>query len=147
MSRVRGPFDNTRALSSHLRKLARDGKLQLAIAVAEKVAPTLTAEVADAYDSGQTVFGDARPAGKTGALSLVQGGDTRKQMFFRATGHQVRCAGLPPYAGYLIAKYRILPTGRMPFAWSETIRIRALMVMRDMGFADTANAWAALENG
>lgn len=147
MSRVRGPFDNTRALSHHLRKLAREGKMQLAVAVAAKSAPSISDLAQDAYDSGQTVFGDARPTGKYGDLTLVDGGTTRAHTFFRAIGHQVKCSGLPRYAGYLISKYRILPTGRMPFEWSETIRIRTLLVMRDMGFFSTANAWAGLENG
>lgn len=147
MSRVRGPFDNTRALSSHLRKLAREGKLRLAQAVASKSAPVISTEAQDAYDSGKTVFGSARPMGKHGPLTLVESGDTRKLTFFRAIGHQVKCAGLPEYAGYLIGKYGILPTGRMPFMWSEALRINVLLCMRDMGFASTANAWAGMGSG
>ena len=57
-------------------------------------------------------------------LTLVQTGDTRRTMKFKANGRLVRCELGPRYAKYLIGKYKILPIGdrtAMPAAWTRAL--------------------------
>lgn len=115
---LRGNPQNLRALA----KALRDLPTRVQQNVAARVAPVLTAKADGAYASGQTVYGDARPAGVHGnALSLVRSGDTEARMRFVAIGTVVRCSLGKRYAKFLIGKYRILPMGRMPTSWSQAI--------------------------
>lgn len=105
-----------------LRRTLRDLPVLAAQRVAAAVAPRLTALAAASYDGGLTVYGDARPVGVQGnALDLVQSGSTRGHVRFVAVGTRVRAALGTRYAKYLIGKYRILPMGRPPAAWTTEI--------------------------
>jgi hypothetical protein len=107
-----------------LRELAKSLKrLPVVVAqdVAAKVAPVITGLAQASYSGGQTVYGDARPEGKHGPLDLVVSGDTQGAVRFVAIGTVVRAVLPTPYAKFLVGKYRILPMGEMPVAWSTAI--------------------------
>lgn len=99
--------------------------------VAARVAPTLTAQARGAYQAGQTVYGDARPEGKAGELDLVVSGDTLERVRFVAIGTVVRCVLGTRYARYLIGRYRILPMGKLPVAWSQTVEQTVRATIRE----------------
>ncbi len=118
MTALKGNVNDLRKLGSRLQKFPTS----VAHNVAQQSAPTLTALSQRAYDSGQTVYGDARPDGTGGqALDLVQTGLTKATLRFTAVGTIVRCVLGTRYAKYLIGKYRILPMGAMPTAWSRKL--------------------------
>lgn len=103
-----------------LKKNLRALPLSLAHDVAQASAPGLTDRTRRAYSSGQTVYGNARPAGVDGVtLDLKRTGDTERTLHFVANGRIVRCVLGTRYARYLIGKYRILPNGAMPAEWSR----------------------------
>jgi hypothetical protein len=86
--------------------------------VARQGAPVCTELAQGAFDSGQTVYGDARPQGVDGGeLSLVKSGSVRGSLRFVATGTQIRCQYGPKHMRYLIGKYKILPNNAIPFRW------------------------------
>lgn len=90
--------------------------------IAAAVAPKLTSLAQASYAGGTTVYGDARPAGKDGrALDLIMTGATQERVRFAAVGTVVRAVLPTRYAKFLIGKYRILPMGAMPTAWSDAI--------------------------
>lgn len=98
----------------------------VAHAAARDAAPELTRRARAAYESGQTVYGDRRPDGVKGPLSLKQTGDTFKYLRFVQDGTTIRCRLGTPYARYLIGKYRILPVGdrtAMPAQWSRALQL------------------------
>lgn len=100
--------------------------------IASKAAPAMSELAGSAYDSGQTVYGRARPRGVDGdALSLERTGATRAAMAFIATGRDIRTARLPRYAKYLIGKYDVLPNGPLPQAWRDRLREIAARVLYD----------------
>jgi hypothetical protein len=118
MSGLRGNPASLKHLAANLRTLPK----VVAQDIATRAAPPITSEATNAYTSGQTVYGDARPAGVDGrALSLKRTGDTLSTVRFVAVGTIVRCVLGTPYAKYLIGKYRILPNGALPAAWSELL--------------------------
>jgi hypothetical protein len=103
-------------LKANLRALP----VSIAHEVAASAAPGLTQRTRGAFNSGQTVYGEARPAGVNGEpLSLEQTGATKKTLQFVANGRIVRCVLGTPYAKYLIGKYKVLPNGAMPAEWSR----------------------------
>jgi hypothetical protein len=104
-------------LAARLRALPKTA----AIKVAAKSAPAITALAQSAYDGGTTVYGGARPSGKSGALSLVATGRTRATLRFVAVGSIVRVALGTRYARFLIGKYGILPMATLPTAWGEAL--------------------------
>lgn len=115
---LKGNVNDLRKLGARLNKFPTT----LVHNVANKTAPSLTQKANAAYGSGRTVYGDARPKGALGApLSLKRTGATEATLRFVAIGTIVRCVLGTPYAKYLIGKYRILPMGRMPVAWSQQI--------------------------
>lgn len=89
---------------------------------ANAAAPTMTGLTAGAYDAGQNVYGEARPRGVQGVLSLVKSGATRRDVRFVATGTIVRCVLPQKYARFLVGKYGILPNGAMPAEWARRLR-------------------------
>ncbi len=118
MSRVTGNISKLSQLAASLRQLPR----VLAIDVAAKVAPSITALARASFDGGRTAYGDARPAGVHGnALTLVKSGDTAATLNFVAIGTKVRAVLGTRYAKFLIGKYGILPSGALPFAWADDI--------------------------
>lgn len=91
--------------------------------VARAVAPELTSVARADFDAGRTAYGAARPLGKGGqALSLVKSGITQGSIRFVDIGTRVRVALGTRYAKYLVGKYKILPSGSLPRAWSDAIR-------------------------
>jgi len=105
-----------------LGKRLKDLPVALAQSVAQAVAPALTGQAQADFASGLTAYGEARPVGVHGnALSLVRSGITEGSIRFVAIGTRVRVAFGTPYAKYLVGKYRILPVGALPVAWSELI--------------------------
>jgi hypothetical protein len=115
---LHGNPDTLKRLAKNLRALPTTVSMR----VAERVAPLLSERAASAYASGQTVYGDARPAGKHGnSLDLHVTGTTQGRVQFAAIGTVVRARLGTRYARFLIGKYRVLPMGRLPVAWSEDI--------------------------
>lgn len=118
MTGLRGNPATLKQLRSNLLALPKT----LAADVARRAAPGVTGLAQGAYDSRQTVYGDARPRGADGGdLDLVQTGTTRAQMRFVATGTQIRCVLGPKYAKYLVGKYGVLPISALPTAWRQKI--------------------------
>ena len=90
--------------------------------VAREGAPVCTALAQGAFDSGQTVYGEARPQSvHGGSLSLVASGATRRSLTFVANGTQIRCQLGPKHMRYLIGRYRILPNNALPFLWRSKL--------------------------
>ena len=95
----------------------------IAVDVAQRAAPAMTGLTKQAFDSGQNVYGDARPEGVGGrALTLRRTGTVARELRFVAIGTIVRCVLGPRYAKYLIGKYGVLPNGVMPAEWSARLR-------------------------
>jgi hypothetical protein len=111
----RAPNDPFAGLKAALKRMP----VSLANDVAQASAPGLTQRTANAYDGGRTVYGEARPAGVNGPLTLEETGATRSHVRFVANGRVVRCVLPTPYAKYLVGKYKILPNGAMPAEWSQ----------------------------
>lgn len=115
MSKVKVHTKNLRLLNKRLQDMSK----QAAERIAAKVASALTTRTQAAYDSGVSVYGDARPEG----LSLYKTGEVRKAIGFTSVGTIVRAVLNQPYAKYLIAKYGILPNGNaaLPVEWNKAI--------------------------
>ena len=98
-----------------LRAALKGMPLELASQVADRGAPALTTITRATFASGQTVYGNQRPAAVGGGqLSLVKSGTTAAQLRFVASGRVIKCVIGPDYAKYLIGKYKILPNGGLP---------------------------------
>jgi len=108
-----------------LKRRLREIPLSVAHEAAPKIAADLGKRARTAFDSGQTVYGDPRPAGVDGrSLSLVRTGLAWRVFGFVANGTIVRSALGPSYTKYLIGKYKILPIGSavLPVEWQRAIR-------------------------
>jgi hypothetical protein len=117
MSNVAGAA-SMNALKARIRRMP----LTVAHAVAQRAAPATTGLTDAAFDSGRTVYGEARPEGADGRpLSLRRTGATRSALRFVANGTIVRCALGTRYARYLIGKYRVLPNGGLPIIWRRRL--------------------------
>lgn len=130
MSRsLRGDFSSLARLKSNLRAMP----LSVAHDVAQTAAPNLTDLTQRDYDSGRTVYGEVRPQGVSGPLTLEATGATRRQLHFTATGTVVRCVLGTKWARYLIGKYSILPNGAMPVEWQKRLSELASASVRSHG--------------
>jgi len=92
--------------------------------VARTAAPKLSAAALSDFSGGRTAYGDARPTGVNGPLSLVRTGATRATLGFSAQGTVMRAVLSTRWARYLVGRYRILPVGdrtAMPSKWSALI--------------------------
>lgn len=115
---LRGDLSSLKGLKGKLKELPRS----VAHDVAQRAAPALTSLTRGAFDSGKSVYGDARPQGADGRpLTLERTGATKASLKFSATGTIVRAVLGPRYAKYLIGKYSILPNGALPAAWSSKL--------------------------
>lgn len=115
---LRGDLSSIAKLKASLRALP----VSIAHDVAQRAAPTLTDLTREAFDGGENVYGDARPAGAHGnTLTLNLTGETRRTLRFVSNGTIVRCVLGTKYARYLIGKYGILPNGALPVAWSAAL--------------------------
>jgi hypothetical protein len=119
--RMKGPKPGSlRALKKRITKLG----VQASTTIAQRAAPELTSRAQADYDGGRTVYGEPRPRGEYGPLTLVRTGATRRYLRFAAAGSIMRVALGTPYAKYLVGKYKILPIGdrtAMPVAWARAI--------------------------
>lgn len=115
MSKVKVHTKNLRLLNKRLQDMSK----QAAERIAAKVASALTTRTQAAYDSGVSVYGDARSKG----LSLYKTGAVRSAIGFTSVGTIVRAVLNQPYAKYLIGKYGILPNGNaaLPVEWTSAI--------------------------
>lgn len=115
---LRGDLGSIRGLKQRIQSFPRT----LAVGVASRAAPAMTGLARDAYSSGRSVYGEARPTGARGqALTLRKTGAVAGQLRFTAIGTIVRCVLGPSYAKYLIGKYGILPNGALPAGWSKRL--------------------------
>jgi hypothetical protein len=117
---MKGDLSKLATLRANLRALPRT----LAADVARRAAPELTNMAQGSFDSGESVYGDARPAGADGgALTLRRTGAAESVIRFVAIGTIVRTPVFPRYFKYLIAKYGVLPGGNaaIPTAWTERL--------------------------
>jgi len=126
-SRVSGNVRGLHGLRSKLKRIP----VQAALNTARAAAPAITRQAGSSYDSGQTVYGAARPKGVRGnALTLVSSGLTRKLLRFVSDGTTTIRASLGMrYVKYLIGKYAILPGGpraALPLPWRRRINQIAL---------------------
>ncbi len=115
---LKGNLSSLKGLKQTIRALP----VTVAADVAKRAAPALSSEARGAFDSGQTVYGEARPAGVDGRqLTLVKSGATRDALRFVSIGTIVRCVLPTRWAPYLIGKYSILPNGALPVGWSKRL--------------------------
>lgn len=115
---VRGDFSTFNRLKKNLRALP----LSLAHDVSQRAAPAMTSLATSAYNSGRTVYDAPRsPSVNGGPLRLHRTGDTEKTLRFKADGRIVRCVLGTRYAKYLIGKYGVLPSGRIPARWQARL--------------------------
>lgn len=115
----------TPSLRNFVNKRLAGMKQELANRIAPKVAQKITERARASFAAGQTVYGDARPAGVQGdKLTLVKTGLAQSTLHFTAVGSVVRAVLSAPYVKYLIGKYKILPIGNaaLPFQWLIDIR-------------------------
>lgn len=114
---------NTNALrefNHRLKKLDLEG---LAIAVAEDSCPKLTALVQKSFSSGETVYGDSRPSGKEGPVTLVQSGSLRGNLRFTNRGTRRVMARLAGKYTNVNKRFGYLPyvNDTLPYEWSKAI--------------------------
>jgi hypothetical protein len=134
---LRGNPGLMRQLGAKLQKLPKT----LQAEVARRGAPVCTELAQGAFDSGQTVYGEARPAGVDGGpLSLVGEGAARASLRFVATGTQIRCAFGPKHMKFLVGKYKILPNNALPFRW----RARLDAIVREVAGREVAAAMSGV---
>jgi len=106
---------------ARLRTAIKDLPIRIRSAVAKDAEAVLTSAVRESFDEGETVYGTARPASKTGQpLTLRKTGATRSDLGFVAVGTIVRAVLGRKYQRYLVGKYQILPQ-RLPAAWSKKL--------------------------
>lgn len=101
---------------------------EIARIVAARAASAITQRAQSSYDSGVSVYGDARENNVT----LYQTGATRDYVVFTSDGGtKIRASLGTPYAKYLIGKYKILPVGNaaMPWQWLKAIKEISLQEM------------------
>ncbi len=128
-------------LLRQLGKRLNDLPKTLQAEVARQGAPVVTVLAQGAFDSGQTVYGDARPKGVNGNnLTLVEEGDARGSLNFTATGTQIRCTLGPRHMRYLVGKYKILPNNALPFLW----RAKLNEIVKRVGDRAAADAFAGV---
>lgn len=113
---LRGDLSSLKKMKQTIKDLPRT----VAVDVAKRAAPALTDLTREAFNSGRSVYGEARPTSKVDghALTLHHTGATAGQLRFVQIGTVVRCVLGPKYARYLIGKYSILPNGALPARWS-----------------------------
>lgn len=110
------------AALSQLKRDLRKMPETLAHDVSQAAAPEMTTLTQQAYTSGQTVYGEPRPLGTDGQpLTLHLTGATQSMLRFAASGRIMRAVLAKPYMRYLIGKYRVLPNGPLPVAWSRRL--------------------------
>ncbi len=109
---LRGNVGTLKAIGQSIRKLP----VSMAHEVAQRGAPVLTDLTRAAFASGQSVYGDPRPASKvTGrALTLDRTGRTKGSLRFVSNGSIIRCVLGENYQRFLIGKYGVLPNGALP---------------------------------
>ena len=112
------PYDKLRSWANTLRSLP-----ETRMAVAQRAAPILSAQLVGSFDAGQTVYGGARPKGRRGPLRLVKTGALRGNLRFIPRGTRLQCSLGFSYARFLI-KFGILPRGgaALPAAWEQAIK-------------------------
>lgn len=109
---------------NRMAKALRKLPLTVQRVAATKTAPDITSRARASFESGETVFGTARPTGVDGqALTLHRTGRLLSGVKFTAIGTRVRAVLSVFYARYNV-KYGILPRGRgyMPVSWRESIK-------------------------
>lgn len=108
MARVRHRGGLTFAeIRSRVSRISTQGAIQ----IASEGSSALTGQTQGFFRAGKTVYGDSRPAGKSGPLSLYRTGATARMLQFVAIGTRLRAALGTEYARYLI-RYGILPNSR-----------------------------------
>jgi hypothetical protein len=104
------------------RSRVRELPLRIQTATAKAGEAVLTQMLQGDFDAGRTVFDSARPLGVKGQpLSLVKTGRTRGHLSFVAIGRILRSHLPTKHARYLIGKYQILPSSRIPAPWSRAL--------------------------
>lgn len=110
--------------------------VKAAIAVAAATAPALNAQVQSDFGSGRTAYGEARPEGTHGPVTLHKSGRLQALLRFAATGTQLRVIlGGLRYAKYMIGRFKVLPPGRaaIPTGWKRLIsQVAAQAVGREL---------------
>lgn len=121
MGALKGDLSKLRTIRDNLRALPKT----LAADVAVKAAPVLTTEAQVSFDSGQSVYGVARPLGVDGNALTLRGetGDTERAVRFYALGSQVLTPEFPKYFRFLIGKYAVMPGGNaaIPVSWKAIL--------------------------
>ena len=109
----RGGVKDLRRIAANLGKLPKT----IGQRVAADVSKDFSAATAAAYASGTTPYGDARPLGKHGPVTLKRTGKTEASLRFEAIGTTIRASFRTGWARFLVGRFRILPMGGLPVAW------------------------------
>lgn len=108
---------------ARLKRQIRELPLTLRHEVAQAAAPATTQLTRQAFEFGESVYGDPRPTSKvTGEpLTLYKTGATAAALRFVANGTIVRCVLPTPWSKYLVGKYGIMPSGAVPASWTRRL--------------------------
>jgi hypothetical protein len=105
--------------------------VRAAIETAARGADSLTTQALSDFDSGRNAYGDPRPLGTRGPVTLVRTGRLRGLFGFASSGTRLRVVLNTPYAKYMVGRFGILPAGRsaIPARWRDLLQ----QALRDSG--------------
>ena len=114
---------DTNALREFNHRLRKLDSEDVAISIAEAACPKLTELVQKAFASSETVYGEGRPSGKTGPVSLVKSGDLRGSLKFTSRGTRRIMARLAGKYTNVNKRFGYLPyvNDTLPYEWSKAI--------------------------
>ena len=127
MSGLRGNVGTLRALEAKLRELPR----VVALKVAQESAGAITELARATFAAGENAYGDAWAPGANGEnVTLVRTGALRSGIRYVASGTRLRAQLGARHVKYQVGKRPVLPTGRLPVSYSETLRLKSAATIR-----------------
>lgn len=124
---------NPQSLRDYAKRMQRVASPSTVERIVREGSSVLTAQLQSDFDSGNTAYGDARPSGRHGPVTLRKTGRLASFLRFAAVGRLMRAVLAVPYARFMIGRFQILPRGggKLPYKWSEQLGGIARRVMSD----------------
>ena len=117
---LRGDLGKLRRIEQSIRHLPRVIGAKVATACAGK----LTTLVRATFNAGQNAYGDPwSPSASGERLTLKQSGALAASLGFSAAGTRLWARLGPKYSKYVVGPRPVLPTGKLPRSWAETLRV------------------------